>query len=107
MFSKNLILSLSIFTALMVLISILKTQTRILEKNIFSYKKKISKLENNLYEAQIDYSYLSSPSSISKKIQKYTDDDYQSINYSEIYFSIDQFLKVQNRITKHINEKRY
>jgi len=85
---------------LMVLISILKTQTRILEKNIFSYKKKIDKLENNLYEAQIDYYYLSSPSSISKKIQNHTDNNYQSISYSEIYFSIDQFLRDQNKTTK-------
>ena len=89
-----------IFLTLMIFTSILKTQTRILEKKIFSYQKRISSLNNNIYEAQIDYHYLSSPSLISEKILSYSDDNYHSIKYSEIYFSVNQFLKDKIKFTK-------
>lgn len=91
----------------MVITSAIKNKTRILEKKITSLEKKISKIQNNLYEAQLDFYYLSSPQVISKKIAKYTDNEYISIKYSNIYFSLEQFLNEQIKITKNlIDEKK-
>jgi hypothetical protein len=53
----------------MVLTSIIKTETRKIEKSILFFEKNIALMQNNLYEAQLDYYYLSSPESIYKKIQ--------------------------------------
>ena len=90
MFNKKILISLTVFSVLMILTSIIKTQTRLIEKNISYYEKKISNLENNLYETQLDYFYLSSPDYISKKILEYSNEEYSSIKYSEIYFSLEQ-----------------
>ena len=108
MTKKKLFISIAIFSFLMILTSIIKTQTRITEKNILSYEKKISNLKNSFYESQLDFYYLSSPSSISEKINTYSNDDYETIDYSRIYFSLDQFLSDQRKTTKNfIYEETY
>ena len=87
--------------------SIIKTKTRIIEKNILTYEKKIANLKNNLYEAELDYYYLSSPIIISKNIIEYSDEEYSTVDYSRIYFSLDQFLNEQKKTTKSFtNEKK-
>jgi hypothetical protein len=107
MFKKKLTISLIIFSTFMFLTSMIKTQTRLIEKNIFIHKEKIANVENNLHEAQLDFYYLSSPESISQKIQEYSNEEYSSIKYSTIYFSLEQFLKLQNNTTMNkINEKK-
>ena len=91
----------------MVTTSIIKNKTRIIEKNIFNYQKKIANLKNNLYELQIDYFYLSSPELIEKKIIEHSDNSYESIKFSKIYFNIEQFLNDQKKITlSNIDEKK-
>ena len=107
MVKKKLVISLVIFSILMVLTSIIKTQTRLIEKNIFNYEKKIANLNNNIHESQVDFYYLTSPDYITKKIQNYSDQEYQSINYSKIYFSLNQFIEEQKKTTKsYKNEKK-
>ena len=106
MTKKKLFISIAIFSFLMILTSIIKTQTRIMEKNISSYEKKISNLRNNLYESQLDFYYLSSPSSISEKINNYSNDDYETIEYSNIYFSLDQFLIEKKKTTKNYTHRK-
>ena len=54
-------------------------------EQINQFSTEISNLENNLYEIQLDYYYLSSPDNISKKILEYGNGEYSSIKYSEIY----------------------
>ena len=86
--------------------SLIKNQTRMIEKNINSYNLKIAKLENSLHEAQLDFYYLSSPKYIAEQIFLYSNQEYSSIEYSKIYFSLDQFLNEINKATKMIiNEK--
>ena len=46
MFNKKLFISLIIFSGLMFFASIIKNETRIIEKSIAKYKNNISKLEN-------------------------------------------------------------
>ncbi|MFL2888074.1 MAG: hypothetical protein ACJZ3C_03720 [Pelagibacteraceae bacterium] len=107
MFKNKVFISITIFSVLMFLTAFIKTQTRIIEKNIYSYQFKISELENNLYEAQLEYFYLSSPENLSKKILEYSDDEYKSINFSKIYFSIEDFKKDQRKTSKKvINDKK-
>ena len=107
MLNKKILFSLLIFSIFMVATSIIKNKTRIIEKNIFNYQKKIANLKNNLYELQIDYFYLSSPESIEKKIIEHSDNSYESIKFSKIYFNVEQFLNDQKKITlSNIDEKK-
>lgn len=98
MFNKKIIFSLMAFIFFMIVTSAIKNGTRIIEKNIYNNQKRISILKNNLYELQLDYSYLTSPELISQKISEYSNKDYESIKFSKIYFNIDQFLQEQNKI---------
>ena len=107
MFNKKLFISLTIFSILMIFTSIIKNQTRLIEKNIYKHEKKISNLKNSVYEAQLDYYYLSSPEIISNNLIEYSDTEYSSIKYSKIYFSLNQFLDSQTKSTKSfIHEKK-
>ena len=107
MFNKQLFISLIIFSVLMIFTSMIKTKTRIIEKNILIYEKKIANLQNNLHESELDYYYLSSPEVITKNIIEYSNEEYSSIDYSRIYFSLDQFLNEKKKTTKSfINEKK-
>ena len=54
--------------------SVIKNKTRIIEKNILMYEEKITRLENNLYEAELDYYYLSSPKIIQTNIIEHSND---------------------------------
>ena len=64
----KIIISLCIFAILLGITSIIKTQTRLVEKRIYKIDIKIAALEKDLHETQLDYSYLSSPSYLSNKI---------------------------------------
>ena len=102
MFDKKLLISLVVFSTLMILTSLVKTETRLIQKRIDSLEKKISIMKNNFHESQIDYSYLSSPDYISKKIMNYGNEEYFTIKYSQIYFSLDQFLNEQKKLSNII-----
>tara|TARA_A100001037_G_C15060363_1_gene594484 strand:+ start:503 stop:838 length:336 start_codon:yes stop_codon:yes gene_type:complete len=107
MFSKKLIISLVMFSFFMVFTSIIKTKTRLIEKNINLNERQISILESEIYESQLDFYYLTSPDYLNKKIIEYSDDEYLSIQYSEIYFSLNQFLEEKKNTVKHVeNEKK-
>ena len=107
MFNKKLIISLVMFSFFMVFTSIIKTKTRLIEKNINLNERQISILESEIYESQLDFYYLTSPDYLNKKIIEYSDDEYLSIKYSEIYFSLNQFLEEKKNTVKHVeNEKK-
>ena len=99
MFNKKLFISIFIFSIFMIFTSIIKNKTRIIEKNIYSYEKKIINLQNNLYEAQLDFSYLSSPENLSKNIFEYSNEEYSILSRSRIYQSFDNFLKENKKTT--------
>ena len=69
MFKIKILLSISIFSLLIIFTSIIKNQTREIEKNIFSLSKVINLKEIDLKESQLDFSYLSSPSMIDKRLE--------------------------------------
>ena len=63
--------------------------------------------KNNINEAQLDFYYLTSPAELEKKLDLLGFNNYQSINYSKIYFNILDFTQVQKKISnlKNLNEK--
>ena len=107
MFKTKLIITITIFVIFLVVTSAIKNETRILEKKISHLNAKIKIKRNNINEAQLDFYYLSSPANIEKKLNITGFNEYQPIKFSNIYFDINDFIKVNNIITdlKKSNEK--
>ena len=97
----KLFISILIFTLLMIFTSIVKTQTRIIEKNIVKHENKITQIKFSLYEAQLDFYYLSSPENITKQILRYSDEVYFPMDFSRIYLSFDQFTNQSQKSTNN------
>ena len=104
----NLIISIFIFSILLGITSAIKNKTRIIEKSIYKIDKKIAASEKDLYEIELDYSYLSSPNNLSKKIKDLALIDYIPMDFSRIYFNYSDFTDSQKKITilKTNNEKK-
>ena len=101
----KIILSVCIFSFLLGVTSIIKTQTRIVEKKIYKVDRKIAVIDKDLHETQLDYSYLSSPSYLSKKITELAFIEYLPIDFSRIYLSYKDFNNAQKKITILKKEK--
>ena len=107
MFKFKIIFSISIFGFLLIGTSYIKNQTREIEKKIFSLSKIIHNQEKNLSELQLDYSYLSSPLIIEKKIENLEQNKYSPVENSKIFLSILSFTDLQNRfVIKKDHEKK-
>ena len=100
MFKLKFVISITIFFTFLVIISVLKNKTRILEKSISNLNAKILIKKNHLNEAELDFYYLTSPSEIEKKLSIIGLHNYQPIKYSNIYFDISDFFEFQNKISK-------
>ena len=107
MFKTKIIISITVFAILLVLTSTIKNKTRIIEKNISNLNVKISLISKSINEAQLDFYYLTSPAEIEKKLNLIGFKNYQPIKFSNIFFDISDFTKIQN-ITSNLkifNEK--
>ena len=58
MFKLKFVISITIFFTFLVIISVLKNKTRILEKSISNLNAKILIKKNHLNEAELDFYYL-------------------------------------------------
>ncbi len=95
-----------VYISFFITISIIKNESRLIEKKIQNYESKIIILEKNLLEASLEFQYLSSPAVLSRKIEKNLDQKYNSLHLSQIYLNINDFTSEQNKITSSlINEK--
>ncbi|MFL2852672.1 MAG: hypothetical protein ACJZ8J_02115 [Candidatus Pelagibacter sp.] len=99
MFKSKLIISIGIFSILLSTTSVIKTQSRIIEKKIYKVEQKIKTLEKDLHETELDYSYLSAPNNLSKKIKDLSFIDYVPMDFSRIYMSYKDFSGAQKKIT--------
>ena len=92
----------------MVITSIIKNKTRILEKHIFNLNSKILIKKNSLNEAQLDFYYLSSPAEIEKRLDLIGFNNYHHIVHSKIFFKISDFTKIESKVStlKNLNEKK-
>ena len=108
MFKTKFIISTTIVITFLIITSIIKNKTRILEKQISNLQKLIVIKEKNINETELDFYYLSSPAELEKKLNLLGFNDYQPIKYSNIYFDISDFSKIQNKLSNlnNINDKK-
>ena len=95
----KLIISVCIFSILLVTTSIIKNQTRGIEKNIYKIERKIADIRKDLHETELDYSYLSSPNNLSEKIKNLAFIEYIPMDFSRIYLNYKDFTDSQKKIT--------
>ena len=98
MFRIKIIFSIIIFSFLLVGTSIVKNQTREIEKKIYNLSKEIHKMEKDLNESQLDYEYLTSPLIIEQRIELLNNQKYFPMEYSKIFLSISNFLNLKNKL---------
>jgi hypothetical protein len=79
--------------------SVIKNQTRVVEKKIQKVEKKLAEIKKDTHETQLDYSYLSSPAYLSKKIEYLAFIEYVPMEFSKIYLSYRDFFDAQKKIT--------
>ena len=108
MFKIKVFLSMTIFSLLLIFTSFIKNETREIEKKIFNKNKEVNLNEKDLYESQLDFSYLTSPSIIEEKIKYLDVEDYYPMEFSKIFLSLSSFENLQNKFAtqENIDEKK-
>ena len=104
MFRKSIIISLSIFFVLMIFTSIIKNNTRNIEKNIGKLGLEVSILEKEFADAKTDFIYLSTPQKLLKELKNLSQDKYQSYDFSRIFLSTDDFIKKTSQQAKNFKK---
>ncbi len=104
MFKLKIFISVTIFSFLLITTSIIKNQTREIEKKINNLSESIFYKERDINESQLDYSYLTSPSIIEQKINDLGLHDYSPMEYSKIFLNISNFLNLENKFVIQQNQ---
>mgnify|MGYP001166884215 FL=1 len=99
-YNKKIIIIVLIYASFFIAIPLIKNESRLIEKKIQSYEKEIFFLEKNLLEASLDFQYLTSPAILSSNMEKHLDQKYNSLDSSQIYLSIQDFISEQKKTTK-------
>ncbi len=100
MFKTKFIISATIITIFLVITSVIKNKTRIIEKKISNFNVKILLKKKDINEAQLDFHYLTSPAEIEKKLSVIGLVNYQPIEHSKIFFDILDFNRIQSKLSK-------
>ena len=100
MFKIKVISSIIVFSSLLIFTSIVKNETREVEKKIFNISKIINLKEKDMNETQLDYFYLTSPYMLDKKVEHLDNVKYIPMEYSKIFLSLSSFIDVQNKFVK-------
>ena len=98
MFRIKIFISIIIFSFLLVGTSIIKNETRELEKKIINISKIINIKEKDFNESQLDYFYLTSPSMIEQRIKHLDHIEYIPMEYSKIFLSLSSFQDLDHKI---------
>ncbi len=108
MYKVKILISIIVFISLLVCTSVIKNETRDIEKKIYDLAKIIDIKEKDFNESQLDFSYLTSPAVIEKKIEHLDRNQYQPMEYSKIFLSMSSFLNLQNKFVtqENKNEKK-
>ena len=104
MFNSKLIFTLFVFTFFLTITSIIKNQSRILEKQILGLSSNILSKEKNLSEAELEFYYLSSPNGIEKKIKKKELRKFEPIKHSKIFNNVDDLIIFEKKLSNLINK---
>ncbi len=100
MFKTKFIISTILILSFLIITSVIKNKTRIMEKQISNLSKKTLLIKKDINEVQLDFFYLTSPAELEKKLGIIGFDNYQPIEYSKIFFTISDFNKIQSKISK-------
>ncbi len=100
MFNPRFIVAISIFILFLVITSVVKNKTRILEKQISNLNTKILHKKKDINETQLDFYYLTSPAEIEKKLKLLGFEIYKPIKYSNIFFDISHLTDINNKVSK-------
>tara|TARA_A100001011_G_scaffold399036_1_gene505911 strand:- start:430 stop:768 length:339 start_codon:yes stop_codon:yes gene_type:complete len=103
MFNSKLFFSLAIFIFLLIITSLVKNQSRIIEKQIKSLNSNIKEKEKNINEAEMEFSYLSSPNEIEKKFNIIELEKFEPIKHSNIFYDIHDFNILKKKLSNLIN----
>jgi len=106
LFNKKKLIIILIYISFFIAISIIKNETRLVEKKILNHENKIFILEKNLLEASLEFQYLSSPAVLSRKVEKNLNQKYNNLNLSQIYLSIENFIDEQKVTSSLVNEEQ-
>ena len=108
MFSTRIFLSIIFFSFLIIGTSFIKNETREIEKNINIKSKIIFTKQKDLNESQLDFTYLTSPSMIEKKVKHLDKNEYIPMDHSKIFTNMSNFLKLRNKIAiyENYNERK-
>ena len=108
MFKFKIIIPTIIFLILLIVTSMIKNQTRIIEKKLYKLNKKISLTEKDINESQLDFHFLTSPAQIEKKVKILGQNNYLPIKNSKIFLSFSNFTDIEKKIStfKNYNEKK-
>ena len=103
MFNSKLFFSLAVFTFFLIITSLVKNQSRIIEKQIKGLNIKIIAKEKNISEAEMEFSYLSSPNEIEKKFNSGDQEKFEPIKHSNIFYDVDDFNTLEKKLSNLIN----
>ena len=108
MLRLKIIISTIIFLILLIITSIIKNQTRIIEKKLFKLNDNITLKEKDINESQLDFYFLTSPAEIEEKIKILGQNNYSPIENSKIFLSLSNFTDMQKKISvfKNLDEKK-
>ena len=108
MFKSKFIMSITIFISFLVLTSVIKNKTRVIEKEIVKINNKILSKNKDINETQLEFYYLTSPVEIEKKLSLLGFNKYQPIKHSNIFLKISEFNSIQNQFSnlKILDEKK-
>ena len=99
MFKSHIIISAIIFLVLLITTSVIKNQTRIIEKKLYKLNEKIVLKEKDVNESQLDFYFLISPAEIEKKVKILGHNNYIPIKNSNIFLSLSNFTDIQKKIS--------
>ena len=103
MFNSKLLFSLAVFTIFLIITSLVKNQSRVLEKQIKGLNSNIVAKEKNISEAEMEFSYLSSPNEIVKKFNNRDLEKFEPIKHSNIFHDIYDFNILEKKLSNLIN----
>jgi len=103
MFNSKLFFSLTVFIFFLIITSLIKNQSRIMEKQIKVLSSKIIAKEKIISEAELEFSYLSSPNEIEKKLKVRDLEKFEPIKHSNIFYDIHDFNIFEKKLSNLIN----
>ena len=107
MVRSKIIIPIIIFLFLLIITSIIKNETRIIEKKLSKLNKQIILKEKDFNESELDFYFLTSPAEIEKRVKILGNINYNPINNSNIFLNLSNFTDTQKKISilNKYNEK--